>query len=325
MTTVYTIDPAAPDSSQSATVMAGGSTVYASPSSLYVTSADWGFWQGASEDTSPPPFTTEVHKFDITTSGPATYVASGQVGGTTIGQYAMSERNGDLRIATTDHPPEPGITASSAVTVLRPVDGQLVPVGAVGGLGQGQSIMGVRFVGDYGFVVTFFRRDPLYVIDLRDPTAPVVRGALDVSGYSAYLHPMADGYLIGVGQEADDNGTTTGLQVSVFDVRDPDAPSMAGRLTVDGAYTSVEHDPHAFLYWEPLSLGVIPLSTEGTAMLVQADPGGVVELGRVHHPDDNPIVRSVVANGSLFTISYGGVLATTLDGLAPGNWAPFPN
>ena len=52
-------------------------------------------------------------------------------------------------------------------------------------------------------MVTFRQTDPLYVIDLADPTNPVVTGELKIPGYSAYLHPVGDGLLLGVGQDAD--------------------------------------------------------------------------------------------------------------------------
>ena len=55
------------------------------------------------------------------------------------------------------------------MTVLSPGDGgALQQVGQVGGLGKGQRIYGVRFVGTAGYVVTFRQIDPLYTLDLAD-------------------------------------------------------------------------------------------------------------------------------------------------------------
>src|SRR5690606_5237706 len=77
---------------------------------------------------------TEIHKFD--TSGPGTprYVGSGAVDGWLINQYAMSEWDGHLRVATTrgdDRLSESG-TTESTVYVLAERDGSLVEVGSVG-------------------------------------------------------------------------------------------------------------------------------------------------------------------------------------------------
>jgi hypothetical protein len=328
ITTVYTFDAAALDSSTSASVVAGGETVYASPTSLYIATMDWGAWQqeGAEQATppKPPKVVTQVHLFDIRGSGAATYVASGRIGGYIVSQYSLSELDGDLRIATTDRPVGFGAgQSSSAVTILRPDGGVLVPIGAVGGLGGGETIQGVRFVGGLGFVVTFLRKDPLYVIDARDPTSPIVRGMLEVSGYSAYLHPIDAGFLVGVGREANDDGITTGVQVSVFDVRNLANPALVSRVVVPDASTSVDYDPHAFLYWPSWALVVVPLENDGSALLVHTAADGAVEVGRVRHPEGGPITRSLVVGDTLYTVSDNGVLATNLDGLVEGTWASF--
>ena len=94
-------------------------------------------------------------------------------------------------------------------TVLAPGDGELSGSAASSGLGPGEDIHSVRFLGDVGYVVTFERTDPLYTLDLADPAAPRVTGELEILGYSAYLHPVGDGRLLGVGQDATDDGSTT--------------------------------------------------------------------------------------------------------------------
>src|SRR5690606_20409958 len=99
-------------------------------------------------------------------------------------------------------------------------------VGRVRGLRKPETIRAVRFMGPVGYVVTFRQTDPLYVIDRSDPTEPVAAGELKIPGFSAYLHPVAEGRLIGVGQDADpETGATKGLQISLFDVTDPTAPA----------------------------------------------------------------------------------------------------
>ena len=87
----------------------------------------------------------------------------------------------------------------------------------------------MRFVGDTGYVVTFRQVDPLYVLDLADPTAPRVTGELKIPGYSAYLHPVGPGLLLGVGRDATPDGATGGVQVSLFDVSDPADPVRLDR------------------------------------------------------------------------------------------------
>src|SRR5690606_29531157 len=131
------------------------------------------------------------------------YVAAGTVPGWLLNQYALSEYDGHLRVATTvaTDPSNPTGT-ESGVYVLRQSGDDLVTVGSVGGLRRTEQIYAVRFLGPTGYVVTFRQTDPLYTIDLRDPTAPQLVGELRITGYSSYLHPVADDRLLGVGQEA---------------------------------------------------------------------------------------------------------------------------
>ena len=90
---------------------------------------------------------------------------------------------------------------------------QLVKIGAVGGLGKGvNGSSRSRYVGETAYVVTFRQIVPFYVIDLSDPRNMSVEGELKIPGYSSYLHPISDTLVLGVGQDANDEGRTTGDQ-----------------------------------------------------------------------------------------------------------------
>jgi uncharacterized secreted protein with C-terminal beta-propeller domain len=174
---------------------------------------------------SPPAQRTELYQFDTSGTGRPKYLGAGSVPGYVLNQYALSEWQGNLRVATTSGD-------SSTVYVLRRSGHQLRQVGSVGGLGKGQRIYAVRFDAGAGYVVTFRQTDPLYTLDLRDAAHPKVTGALELDGYSAYLHPLGNGRLVGVGQEADTNGRVQGVQVSLFDVSDPASPRRLSQFHV---------------------------------------------------------------------------------------------
>ena len=99
-------------------------------------------------------------------------------------------------------------------------------------LGRTEQIYAVRFLGDTGYVVTFRQTDPLYVIDLSDPANPTLQGELKIPGYSAYLHPIDETHLLGIGQEADDNGHHPGPPGVAVRRERPDEPDPGrpGRL-----------------------------------------------------------------------------------------------
>jgi len=285
---------------------------------------------------------TEVHQFDISDPHTARYVASGEVPGHIPDQWALSEHEGDLRVASTTSHDTRG--SENGVTVLRPEGPRLVPVGHVGGLGMGEQIHAVRYFGDVAFVVTFRQTDPLYALDLSDPAHPAVTGELKINGVSEYLHPVGDGRLVGVGQDADEQGNTLGVQVSLFDVSDTSAPRRihawpGERSGPQGTGSPVEWDHHAFLWWPDSRFAVVPIERwldseheTHSAAVVLSVHDTVAEVGRVSHQDrpnhrrDVPptIERSLIIGGSLYTVSPWGVLDSRLSDFADQAWVPLP-
>ncbi|MEO3874925.1 beta-propeller domain-containing protein [Nonomuraea sp. B12E4] len=276
-----------------------------------------------------PPEETEVHRFDISSPGPPAYVASGKVKGRLLNQYSLSEYEGHLRVATTLNTAGDRVS-SSTVHVLRA--DTMAKTGEVGGLGEGERIYSVRFIGPVGYCVTFRQVDPLYTLDLRDPATPRVTGELKITGYSAYLHPGAPGRLIGIGQEASGQGIRLGAQVSLFDVSDPAVPRRLSRFFQKDSGSEAEWDPHAFLYWPKTGLSVIPLTQEsGTgALVLRIDDSGVSRLGMIRHPEQRQegrsyqpgIQRSLVIGDSLWTVSLEGIQVNDAATLAEQAWIP---
>jgi uncharacterized secreted protein with C-terminal beta-propeller domain len=311
-------------------VMADAETVYGSTSHLYVATQRW-----IEPDTAAgalPQASTLIHRFDVTDPDRTTYEASGVVEGYLLNQYSLSEHNGDLRVASTSRPTwwqgAETVPSQSFVTVLRRAGASLAPVGRVAGLGQGQRIYSVRFIGAVGYVVTFRQIDPLYTIGLADPTKPKVLGELELLGYSAYLHPISDDLLLGVGQDATPEGRTRGVELSLFGVGDPAHPKLLAQHALGASSSSqVEYDSHAFLYWAPSKLVVLPVQVSdgfAGALALRVDQSGITEAGRVAHDQaSGPITRSLVIGGGLWTLSDGGVLVSALDGFAPLGWVPF--
>ncbi|WP_218951973.1 beta-propeller domain-containing protein [Amycolatopsis anabasis] len=291
-------------------IVADGDTVYGTATSLYVAA------QVSTEDA--PRGRTELHQFDITQPGPPKHVASGAVEGSLLNQYSLSEYQGHLRVATT-------MDTESAVTVLARRGEALSVTGKVGGLGKDERIYAVRFLGPVGYVVTFRQTDPLYTLDLADPAHPRAVGELKITGYSAYLHDAGERKLIGVGREADERGRSLGLQVSLFDVGDAARPRRIAQHQLPGGSSEVESDPHAFLYWPPTGLLVVPVTgSAGGALVLRLSGGTFTEAGTVRHPGGSAqIRRAVVLGNELWTVSSSGVRVDEGGGLAQLAWVPF--
>ena len=181
-----------------------------------------------------------------------------------------------LRVVSTDTPAwwsENGGDSESYLTTLRQSNGALTQVGRIGGLGKGERVYAVRFVGNTGYVVTFRQIDPLYTVDLTDPEQPRVLGELKISGYSAYLHPIGDDLLLGIGQEADDAGHPLGTQISIFDVSDLKNPKLLSRAPLGQGWSEAESDHHAFLFWPKTGLVVVPFVEKAAAFSVEPGEG----------------------------------------------------
>jgi hypothetical protein len=320
-------------------LMTDGDTVYASEDRLYVASQRW-LPSDAARGEILDESATGLHAFSTEKAGETAYVGSGEVRGYLLNQWSLSEHEGTLRAATTSMPPwNSGAGSESAVRTLQERDGRLVQVGSVGGLGRGERIYAVRFIGDTGFVVTFRQVDPLYTLDLSDPDAPRVAGELKVPGYSAYLHPLGDGLLLGVGQDATEQGRRTGVQLSLFDVSNLAKPVRLDQHAVGGnSWTAVEGDHHAFLWWAPERLAVIPAvrydenyvqaAFAGSLAFRVNRPDGIAEVAQLPHPrfdrfGDLGYERSLVVGGRLLLVSSAGVLSTFTAAPGPGEFLRF--
>jgi len=317
------------------TLMADGDTVYSNGPSLYV-ATDLRWWSAPWRSRPRPAASiTQLYKFDTSGAGRPRYVAGGAVPGWLINQYALSEWDGRLRVATTTEA-NPRRVPVSAVHVLEQRGGELAVTGKVGGLGRNERIYAVRFVGPVGYVVTFRQTDPLYTLDLSDPARPRAAGELKITGYSAYLHPAGAGRVIGVGQEATTGGRTRGIQVSLFDVTDLTRPTRLAQYHVRDGYSEAEHEPHSFLYWPAENLIVLPLTVlapngekqivSGGATVLRMADSGFTEVGTVSHPidrvrgGDGSVRRSLVIDGVLWTVSNSGLKAVSLSGLDSMAW-----
>jgi uncharacterized secreted protein with C-terminal beta-propeller domain len=316
----------------STALMTDARIVYASPTTLYVATERWAFRPQPDTPTEArPDVSTEIHAFDISDPSHTTYLGSGSVPGYLLNQWSLSDFQGVLRVVSTDQPAWWGGGASgdseTSVTTFRAGGGKLNQVGQLGGLGHGERVYAVRFVGDTGYVVTFKQVDPLHTLDLSDPGHPKLLGALTIPGYSAYLHPIGDGLLLGIGQDIGQNNEPSGTQVSLFDVSDLAHPARLVHYSLGQGWSAAESDHHAFLYWPATGLVVVPFGQSAVGMHVGR--AGISELGRVVQTEAQAsylpeIQRALVVGDEVLTVSDAGVKASSLSSLANVGWAAFP-
>ncbi|OGY77110.1 MAG: hypothetical protein A2445_05535 [Candidatus Jacksonbacteria bacterium RIFOXYC2_FULL_44_29] len=211
---------------------------------------------------------TVVHKIAIQ-GGELKYITYGEVPGQVLNQFSMDEADGYFRIATTknrswsqfiDSPEEQ--ESYSNLYVLGP---DLKVVGSLEKLAPGEKIYSVRFMQNRAYLVTFKQMDPLFVIDLSNPTSPAVLGALKIPGFSNYLHPYDDKTLIGLGRDTKENQwggvVQGGIKLSLFDVADVANPKEIDSFVIGGQNSDsvALTDHHAFLFSKEKNLLVIPV------------------------------------------------------------------
>jgi uncharacterized secreted protein with C-terminal beta-propeller domain len=237
--------------------------IYSSETSLYI--AAQYFWR-------LPLFAdgdyTFIHKLDLSNPSKTSYMGSGQVEGYLLNQFAMDEYENNLRVAVTvpaaeaiDGTEDENSPSVNRVSVMS-MDGDLLKVvGTTPDLAPGERIFSVRFAGNRGFVVTFRQVDPLYTLDLANPTEPKVVGELKIPGYSSYLQMLGDNHLLAVGRDGTDEGQIRGLKVSIFDVSDMANPKESHTFVLgQETWSEAEWNHKAFTYFPAKKLLGIPVS-----------------------------------------------------------------
>ena len=208
---------------------------------------------------------TIIHKISIDEEN-LEYIAKGSVPGRLLNQFSMDEEGDRFRVATTleYYSQYQGTIRSNAVYVL---DENLTVVGGLDQIAPDESIFSARFMGDRLYLVTFQQIDPFFVIDLSSDT-PKVLGELKIPGFSNYLHPYDDNFVIGVGRDTKEIGndrvTQLGIKIALFDVSDVKKPIVLDDYVIGDSSTHSEalHNHKAFFFDKKKDVLSIPISSD---------------------------------------------------------------
>jgi hypothetical protein len=314
-------------------VLAEPGTVYASKDTLYVASSHWWWWPAPGQTDA-----TYVHGFDLTNPDRAAYIGSGVVDGTVRDQYGMDESAGALRVATTlatrvadDKTPWGTLKISNRISVLRRSSSTGLPLlGKTDDFGADETTFGIRFLGPRGFVITARQVDPLFTFDLSDPAHPTKIGELSMPGFIAYLHPIDDTHLLGVGRERASNTGPMQLKVALLDVADLAQPKLIDtELVGEGwSWSDALWDPKAFTWLGSRQTLAIPFADFTTDAFVSdlrlfkvdvasgITPLGRLPMGDVYQTFSGPgwsyswspwVRRGILADEFVYALSDAGV------------------
>ena len=280
-------------------ILGGGETVYMNAENLYLCRTV--YHDDVADTGTDGPYEVTTHKTDVTTTvnrfsvadGTLTYAATGSVPGGLNNQFSLDEYNGYLRMATTEqnggykvyvdeghkfenYEPMDNVQ-SNDVFVL---DGDLQTVGSVTNLAPDESVYSARFDGDYAYLCTYRTVDPIFAVNLSEPTAPEVVGELSLSGYSDYLHLWTEHQLFGLGMQtqeiASENGTTArldGMKMVMIDTADPASLKEESTLEIDADFSQALYNHKAILVDQARDLIAFPAEGNYLVYSYSADQG----------------------------------------------------
>ena len=220
--------------SRTKAVLGASEEIYCNDHNLYVTSAEY--------DNGTGTYYTRIVRAALSGTD-VKFNKTARVRGYAVNQFAMDEKDGYFRIATTSD--RDGMDVNN-IFVL---DSDLKEVGSVTGFARNESIKSVRYFGDRAYVITYKAIDPLFIIDLSDPKDPEIEGEVMIDGFSTLLVPAGEGKLLGIGHATGDNGYggefENGLKIVLFDISDPSEPKILDSKEFEDMSSFAQSDHHA--------------------------------------------------------------------------------
>lgn len=225
-------------------------------------------------------------------------------------EFKMDYYDGYFRVCTFEWQEKGSVSNLYVIEAKDPNDMEVV--GQVE-LGHGEQLFATRFDQERAYMVTFERIDPLWVIDLKDPAHPKIKGELEVPGWSTHIEPRGD-RLITLGV---DNTNGQMVSVSLFNVADPNTPTLIKCLhfgTQEGwSSSSAYYDVHALTILDELGLILLPYSvsratntpggylTDERLQLIDYTGQNLIERGWVSQKGN--VLRSRSFSDRLFSVS----------------------
>jgi hypothetical protein len=208
------------------------------------------------------PVGSTIQVIDISDpTGDMVEAAQVQAAGEISSRWQMDEYQGVLRVISQrsnwnlDRPPVVqtfNVVSSQEITRLGRTE-LAIP--------ENEQLQSARFDGPRAYAITFEQTDPLFTIDLSEPSNPRQAGELHMPGWVYHMEPRGD-RLFGLGFDQDsDEGAIT---VSLFDVSELDQPTMLSRVNFGGdrGYLPEDQDRihKAFRLFDELGMLLVPFS-----------------------------------------------------------------
>lgn len=301
--------------SRTKAVLGASDEIYCNDHNLYVTSAEY--------DSGTGTYYTRIVRAALSGTD-VKFNKTARVRGYAVNQFAMDEKDGYFRIATTSD--RDGMDVNN-IFVL---DSDLKEAGSVTGFARNESIKSVRYFGDRAYVITYKAIDPLFIIDLSDPKDPEIEGEVMIDGFSTLLIPAGEGRLLGIGHATGDNGYggefDNGLKIVLFDISDPSEPKILDSKEFEDMSSFAQSDHHALTINREDGWFAIPYEIyrynewpEGGDVIIEDDaeePSATIDSDDTEIAEDEPYVEEMHEAGILvFTANdrFGSIDQHKLD------------
>jgi len=211
--------------------------------------------------------TTQIQVFDLSQTDPLVALPILKVPGRVPSEFHLSVLGQQLRVVY-----GPADRTDGSTLAIYDLSSMAL-VGQVDKIAPGEGLFATRFVDDRAFVVTYERTDPLWVIDLSEPSQPKILGELEVPGWSEkmFFHENRL-FAVGIDDQPLANEESSWVQrvsLSLFDVDEPTQPALINRFTplageVNYSWSLALDDERALLLnWED-GFAALPIQSSGT-------------------------------------------------------------
>jgi uncharacterized secreted protein with C-terminal beta-propeller domain len=268
--------------------------IYMSANHLYILASGYSWFSWDSRRSSDLLWQSQVVlKLDVSNEN-LRYLAAGAVLGYINNVWSVKEMGDRFYMATSYR--RNGV-ALNRLWTLEQRGSALNLAGKSVEFGETENIRSVRYIADKAYIVTFRNTDPLFTFELSGGPNPKLLGHLEIPGFSAYLHPVGNNLLFGVGFAG--QGWNGGLQLSLFDLQNPANVKALQQTEYGGAGSSAmaSYDHHAFYFAD--GVAALPVTLYKTA---------------------NTWPKDVDFSGAMF-LSFAGEIKV-LGGVSHSEWIP---
>lgn len=253
--TVINSIPLYPDEATDKIIFTGDpGQLYMSNDNIYTTSKQYAF--NVDKRTTD----TEIRKFAIEDKQ-FRYVGKIKVEGKLLNQFSMGEENGVLFVAHS----KPPMDKKDRENIISSFNENMKKISSLRGIAPKEKIYSARFVDGKAYIVTFRMIDPLFVVDIKNPSMMKILGQLKIPGYSNYLHPYSEKYLIGfgynVGQDIYGSDIRLGYKISLFDVSDYSKPKELSVVNIgeEGSYSYLGNNHKMLMFDSKRNIFALPI------------------------------------------------------------------